>query len=222
LLSKAEETMVFFSEDSAHDVIPEKWMSGMANEKYMRISRLRNEKDRRLAILTHRLLCYALYTQFGIMPTADDWASGWHGKPYLKNAPHVHFNLSHSGSIAMCALNSTPVGADIEKIGDADSITARRILSEQELTAFDTAQDKNSMFYKIWTLKEAYIKFNGRGLGGDLRALTVYPQGDHITTSISGCRFVLIDPAPGYQAAMCASDVRHHVNWVSAKSLDQF
>ncbi len=221
MLSKAE-TMVFFSKASADSVIPENWIAGMAQEKYMRISRMRNEKDRQLAILAHRLLCYALCTQFGIQPSADDWANGWHGKPYLKNAPHVHFNISHSGNIAMCAIYGSPVGADVEKIGSADSIIAKRVMSEKELLFFDKAQDKASMFYKIWTLKEAYIKYNGRGLGGDLRALTVYPEGDKIITNACGCQFALIDAIPGYQAAVCASDASHCINWISVESLDQY
>jgi len=222
LSSKSEKTLVFFSEVSAHFEIPDEWTSGLAHEKYTRISRMRNKKDRRLAILTHRLLCYALWAQFGIRPSADDWAKGWHGKPYLKNAPHVHFNISHSGSIAMCALNNAPVGADIEKITSADNLTARRIMSNQEFAIYDNTQDKDTIFYKIWTLKEAYIKYNGRGLGSDLRALTVYPNGSSIITNTSGCRFALIDAVPGYQAALCAADVSHEINWISEESLGQF
>jgi 4'-phosphopantetheinyl transferase len=124
--------------------------------------------------------------------------------------------------MAMCALHSAPVGADIERVDAVDDVTAWRIMSRQELFAFDKAQDKNNFFYKIWTLKEAYIKYNGRGIGTDLHSLTVYPEGDRIVTNISGCQFELINTIPGYQAAVCASDVSHSLSWVSKQSLDQF
>jgi 4'-phosphopantetheinyl transferase len=217
-----EKLRVFLAKIPDNFILPENWLSGVAHEKYMRLGRLRNDKDKHLTILAHRLLCYALYTQLGIQPSAQDWAYGWHGKPYLKNAPYVHFNISHSGDMAMCVLHSAPVGADIERVDAVDDVTAWRIMSKQELFAFDKAQDKNNLFYKIWTLKEAYIKYNGRGICTDLHSLTVYPEGDIIVTNLSGCQFALIDTIPGYQAAVCASDVSHSLSWVSKQSLDQF
>ena len=42
------------------------------------------------------------------------------GKPVLANEPDVHFNLSHSGNLAVCAVSDHPVGVDVELLQDMD------------------------------------------------------------------------------------------------------
>ncbi len=222
LMAGTEGIKIFFAETYISDIVPDSWMSGMAKEKRNRILMLANEKDRRLAVTAHRLLCFSLHKVFGTVLTAEDWARGWHGKPYLKRAPHVHFNISHSGKVAMCALHSAPVGADVELIKTIDDNAAVLSLSDEELKAVQAAVDKDSFFYKIWTMKEAYVKFCGRGLGGGLKKLTVYPYGDDIISNVSGCKFALIDAVPGYQAAVCAADATHSVEWVNEDMLQAF
>jgi 4'-phosphopantetheinyl transferase len=93
-------------------------------------------------------------------------------------------------------------------------------MSKEELAVMDKAKDKRSMFYKIWTLKEAYVKYCGRGLGDALSKLTIYPDKEKIKASVSGCQFALIDSLPGYQAAVCASDCNNSsVEWVRFEQL---
>ena len=38
------------------------------------------------------------------------------GKPYFPQFPGLHFNLSHSGQLTLCALSHLPVGVDIEQL----------------------------------------------------------------------------------------------------------
>ncbi len=194
----------------------------MAEEKRVRIANLRSETDKRLVITAHRLLCYALKTQYSRSPVEDDWASGQQGKPYLKNAPSIHFNISHSGSIAMCALHDAPVGIDVEAVRRVDEGVEKRFMSEQELYVYNAALDRVSMFYKIWTLKESYVKFCGRGLGTALHQLTVYPDGDRIVSNVSGCGFSLVNvKVPGYQAALCAAQTDCSVAWIGNETLEK-
>lgn len=219
LLAGTEQLKIFFTKVSQNHPIPNEWLADMSAEKRDRIQRLKNENDKRLMATAHRLLCYALETVFGLRPSGDDWATGWHGKPYLKNAPYVHSNISHSGCVAMCAVHNTPVGVDIQRIDRADSIVAQRFMSGRELEAFDAAPDKDGMFYKIWTLKEAYVKYCGRGLGTGLQGLSIYPCGNTIQTNIGGCQFALMAPLKGYQAAACADNCRGSVLWVYPEQL---
>ena len=51
---------------------------------------------------------------FGIGPEEVLTERGPSGKPYLVNCPGVHFNISHSGGYAVCAVGSVPMGVDIE------------------------------------------------------------------------------------------------------------
>lgn len=179
----------------------EEWMNGMSREKRARVMRMRRKTDAWAAVTAHRLLCYALAGTTGFVPKPDDWDAGEFGKPYLKNT-NIHFNISHSGSMAMCALHDSPVGADIEMIKPYSDAVARRIMSDEEMQRFQSSADRQALFFKIWTLKEAYLKFTGTGISA-LGSITVYPADKGIIANAKDCCFSLID-VPGYQAAVCA------------------
>lgn len=198
----------------------EKWTSGMSSEKRLRLQRMRRESDIFTAVTAHRLLCFALKSTFGIEPSPDDWAVEEYGKPYLKNAKHIHFNISHSGNMAMCALHAQPVGADIEMIKPFGHGLERRIMSESEKKVFRQSGDKTKLFYQVWTLKESYLKYTGRGLGA-LGEITVLP-GETIISNVPGCQFALIDSIPGYQAAVCAGTVESTIESVGGDALNSF
>lgn len=70
-------------------------------------------------------------------------------KPVLENGG-VHFSLSHSKDIVLCAFSYMPVGADVEYMKERDfsELCARYNLSEIS---------KDS-FYDFWTKYEAQIK----------------------------------------------------------------
>jgi 4'-phosphopantetheinyl transferase len=199
----------------------ENWMTGMSPEKRSRISRMRNTKDAWAAITAHRLLCYSLKTSFGLTPAPDDWGTGEHGKPYLKSAGNIHFNISHSGTMVMCALHDSPVGADIERIKPYTGAVARRIMSDEEWEYYLSSKDKGAVFFKIWTIKEAYLKYSGSGLSA-LDRITVLPLHDGIKSNIEICRFTLIGGIPGYQAAVCADTAAFSVEHVEKGALNSF
>ncbi len=41
---------------------------------------------------------------------------GQHGKPYLRNHPEIHFNISHCEGLAVCVFSDTETGVDVERI----------------------------------------------------------------------------------------------------------
>ena len=195
---------VFLTKTDASTIPPmEKWLSGLGEEERDKINRLRKEMDQLSAAAAHRLLQYGLRAVFGIVPAGNAWRTGDYGKPYLENLEGVHFNISHSGQMAMCAVGNAPVGADIERIGIVTEILARRILSEEEWDRYAASWDKVRFFYQVWTLKEAYFKYCGTGLTDDIKSITVCPDGSGIRSSVDGCQFVMINGIRGYQAAVC-------------------
>ncbi len=179
------------------------WMDGLWEDKARRIERMRRDTDKALALTAHRLLCYALKTVYDIVPGPQDFGLMVRGKPYLVTAPDIHFSISHSGGMAMCALHGEPVGADIEKARLVGKGVPERVMSEAEYRLYRDAEDRQTLFFQIWTLKEAFIKYSGEGLGIPLRSFTVCPSGSGIITD-TGCAFWLMQPADGYQAAVCA------------------
>ena len=87
------------------------------------------------------------------------------GKPYFPSLPHLHFNLSHTAGFSLCALSDAPVGVDIEAVRPRREGLWRYCLTEAEYAAFTAANGGWEEFYRIWTLKEAWSKYTGQGLG---------------------------------------------------------
>jgi len=100
------------------------------------------------------------------------------GKPYLIGYPNFHFNISHSGVWVVCAVSNDIVGIDIEEIKYIDLSMAKHFFTEREykvLTDMNKAQQLN-YFYEIWTLKECYVKYLGKGLSVSLRDFCVVKE----------------------------------------------
>lgn len=132
-----------------------------------------------LHIEVHELLCYAVQKEYSEKADKLTMRSMEHGKPYFvekdqKNREiisDIHFNLSHSQDMVACVVSRQPVGIDIEKIRRYNAKVADRILSEKEWDFLQSSKQKDKDFIRFWTLKEAYGKYTGKGLGTDFRKL---------------------------------------------------
>lgn len=97
---------------------------------------------------------------------------GPYGKPFLTAYPEVHFNISHSGCWAVCALAAMPCGVDIQ---ERRPIRSRRIvertMNAREQRQILEAEDSTAEFIKLWTYKESCIKLSGEGLHQDMKTL---------------------------------------------------
>lgn len=136
-------------------------------EKQQRIERLRFKKDRDLMLIGDILAKHCVAKVFKIDFSSIEIAIGEHGKPYVSNYPDVHFNISHSGKLVVCAVLDKPVGIDVQKMRDANfTALAKRAFTQKEHDAFHKVpkEDIRTQFYKTWTAKESYIKLLGTGL----------------------------------------------------------
>ena len=138
-------------------------------------------------------------------------AYGENGKPYLVDCPNVQFNLSHSGERVMGVISPYEVGCDVEIIkGDRGRLAERFFLPEESawIKHFETLEAQSEAFYRLWTLKECYMKVTGRGLSlmPDMFALHV-DEAENISLSHDGERpeyaFREIDFHDGYRYAYC-------------------
>jgi len=98
-----------------------------------------------------------------------------HEKPFLKNYPKAHFNISHSGEYVVVAFSDCPVGIDIEKNKGNRLKVARRFFTREELDdlfAFAEEKEQIEYFYQLWTLKESYMKMIGKGISMSLSSFS--------------------------------------------------
>lgn len=114
-----------------------------------------------------------------------------YGKPSLRDFPEIHYNLSHSDGIAACMVGSRECGIDCEKVRKFRPNVMKRTFTEKECEAVISAPEnmQDLMFFRIWTLKEAYIKAIGRGLSFPLKDAEFIINGDKITSNITDCQF---------------------------------
>ncbi len=95
------------------------------------------------------------------------------GKPYFPDCPHVHFNLSHSGHLALWGVGPVPLGVDVEVVRPRREGLASYILSDEEWAWFAGQGGGWGLLYTLWTLKEARIKCTGQGLDQTPRTIRV-------------------------------------------------
>lgn len=172
-----------------------------------RILRYRKETDRLRSLASQLLLFHAFYTAD---PAPDKGpfsiSYGPCGKPFFRNYPDYTFSISHSGSYAICAFNedSSPVGIDIQEY--------RSLNRDKIRQRFYTALEKDpaespEMFFRIWSAKEAYIKYTGNGLSEGLDTFSVLPESSIVINSDINSRPLayLHEPLilPGYSCSLC-------------------
>src|SRR5512139_3797885 len=118
----------------------------------------------------------------GTRADAVELADGTHGRPELAGLRRneLRFNWSHSGDRALVAIaRSVQPGIDLEhcaRRGARDVLAlAHRFFAPQEAQALAalTAEERPSAFLQLWTVKEAVLKAQGRGLAYGLHRVVV-------------------------------------------------
>jgi 4'-phosphopantetheinyl transferase len=109
----------------------------------------------------------------GTKPSTIVLSENEFGKPSLKEFPSIQFNVSHTDPVALIGVNlDYDIGVDVESTRprEAWQKIVKRYFTEDEikqLFALDEAEGMTG-FYRLWTLKEAYMKARGHGLSWGL------------------------------------------------------
>ncbi|MBR0399041.1 MAG: 4'-phosphopantetheinyl transferase superfamily protein [Eubacterium sp.] len=154
------------------------------------------------------------------------------GKPYFVHHPEVCFSLSDSEGMTAAAFAAEPVGLDIQlhrrhgiqrpekEENERLSRMARRFFHPDERD-FVLACEAGirQRFYRVWTAKEAYVKYTGQGIDGEFTKISVIPEPEtasipaqltcrqhirqFVTWQACGCRFYYREPEEGL--SLCLS-----------------
>ena len=130
---------------------------------------------------THAIIRSLLARYTGIPARALVFQVLPEGKPYLidSNGLDLRFNLTHSGDLMILGVTcQAEIGIDVEVHSDA--LDWRQIgasfFQPSELEMLDKIEgeaEKLVSFYRIWTMKEAYLKAGGQGIAAGLRQTIV-------------------------------------------------
>lgn len=143
--------------------------------------RFRFESGRRLSLAAYLLLMEGLQKEYSITEKPVFDYSG-KGKPSIKGHPDIHFNFSHSGNIALCALSNQPVGADVETLRKITPSLIRFTMNDIEQTQINTSSNPTMQFLFYWTRKEALLKLTGDGIRNDIKDVLTEADKYHIET----------------------------------------
>lgn len=160
----------------------------MPEERQRKIDCCARWKDKRLSLAAGVLL-QEMLQEYGVDDANLRIGYGENQKPYLLDYPDIHYNLSHSGEMAMCIAADTEVGCDIEEINPHMNLgIAKRFFTTNEYEAImreETEDKKKDMFFRLWTLKESFLKVTGLGMKLPLNSFEMI-LGDSIQVKYEG------------------------------------
>ncbi len=145
--------------------------NSLSSEELARAQTFKHKQHHFLA--TRALLRKVLAHYTGIPSASLELARREEGKPYLANCPSpIYFNLSHSGNFAVLAVSTQgEIGIDIETIRPRNflAIAERYFHADEFKQLLATPEaEREPLFFKIWTLKEAFFKATGGGISTGL------------------------------------------------------
>ena len=199
-----------------------RYVSASRREK---VERMRHPEDRKRSLTAELMLRCAASRICGIPPRNLTIANGPYGKPYLPDVTDFHFNLSHSGQYVVLAIGHLPLGVDVERMQPMEdtmkSIAARFFTDREYRVLLSKSGDALCRtFYTLWTLKESYIKAEGRVLSIPLDSFE-FELGEviRLTKNIGEHRYSFFTHclegtgAPPHMLALCSQETIQDIVW---------
>lgn len=179
-------------------------------QEHARFTRFKFDQHRQAFLASRLLQKTALAQKLNCSVAQLAFNFGPQGKPSLTpeiNPAGVQFNLTHSDTWALLAVDDHALGIDTENMQRNSNILniARHNFHPQEI-AFLTQKSADTQWgFYYWMLKEAYIKYLGSGLSQSLKEFYFLwqPLRFGSDTSLPVPAAAVFSWAPGAVAAVC-------------------
>jgi 4'-phosphopantetheinyl transferase len=193
----------------------------LSADEVERAGRFHFERDQKRFIAARGMLRQLLGRYLGKPPQELRFEYTANGKPVLATnagCDTLHFNLSHSGPLAVYAFTrSRNIGIDIERLRDDIAVgqIAQRFFSQYEISSLERIHinKRSELFFQYWTRKEAFIKAMGKGISFPMEEFDVSLISGRVLSPIAlpgdkgeSSRWHIQDlfPGNGYAAAIAA------------------
>jgi len=154
--------------------------------------------------ISQRLLREGLLREHDIRADQSEIIRNDWGKPFLRDRRDVYFSISHCLGGAALSISPFRTGIDIEKIRPFSPVTARKVLTDEELRTVMNSDTSERDFFVFWTLKESYTKAIGTGLSYPMKNIRfVVDRNRNMQCSMKGCLFGLFENNLGFVTAVC-------------------
>jgi len=145
----------------------------LSEEERQRQQRFHFEKDRHSFLVSHALVRKVLSMYVDVDPADWKFSAGEFGRPEIAGpagVPPLRFNLTHTEGLSACLVTlDVDCGVDAERLGGRGNLqaVAARMFADSELETLSVlnGQQYQQQFFTFWTLREAYCKALGTGLG---------------------------------------------------------
>ncbi len=196
-----------------------KLLEKVSKERRDRIQKCKDVETQK-QLLSAGLLLKRVLERYGL--EEELVKKGAYGKPEV---PGNSFNLSHTDGLVLCAVSTKPVGCDVEKIKSAPCKIAERFFCESEKKYLDESGSYYDVaFFRMWTIKESYIKMTGEGIHLPMNAFEVcidtevqiYREGVKVPC------FIKEYCVPGYRVTVCSEEQEFsHLVWEELQELEE-
>ena len=122
-------------------------------------------------------------------------------RPFFGAGPE--FSVSHSGEYWACAFAEERVGLDLQlhSMKSPPEKIAARFFHPLEVKWLE--ENGYERFFDVWSAKESYVKFTGRGFRGDTAGFSVVSEMGEFPY-MEGCRFALRSFMENYSLCLCS------------------
>lgn len=162
--------MKIYIDENINDFDLDDAMTLLSEQRREQVARYKLEGPRRQAVAAYLLLRKALREMYGIHD-APVFEYDANGKPSILGHPEIFFNLSHCRKAVACVVADSPVGIDVEETCRFSDSIARYTLDDEEYESVVKADNPSQAFIRLWTMKEALLKYTGEGLRRDIKTV---------------------------------------------------
>ena len=162
--------MKIYIDENINDFDLDEAMTLLSEQRREHVARYKLEGPRRQAVAAYLLLRKALREMYGIHD-APVFEYDANGKPSILGHPEIFFNLSHCRKAVACVVADSPVGIDVEETCRFSDSIARYTLDDEEYESVVKADNPSQAFIRLWTMKEALLKYTGEGLRRDIKTV---------------------------------------------------
>ena len=185
---------------------------------YNSLSAYRREKadkvkfpeDKKRSVAAGMLLDRGL-SAYGLRECDMVYETNLNGKPFFREYPQIRFSLSHSGEYVMAAFSDVEIGCDIQQMKQTDLKIARRFFAPEEYAYIKEQEEESAQeeaFYRIWVLKESFLRAVGTGMALSMTDFSIQIQEDRVigvrqNVNQKEYTFEEYNLIKGYKAACC-------------------
>lgn len=149
--------------------------SCISKERGNKITGFVQKEDAYRSLFAELLARSMIIKKKGIQNRDIHFATNQYGKPFLMGEPNFKFNISHSGHWVVMIFGTEEVGIDIEEVKNIQLDIAKRYFAESEYLDIMSKSELERLeyFFRLWSLKECYIKAIGTGLSTPLNSFSI-------------------------------------------------